>query len=129
MRADQVKVGNIVQFRHGNGVHTGTVKSVGCNGNDEYGSEVVLGDIYPHIYDQPTVTKHGGDLAVEQGRRFPQATNQRSLTRDEQQARDYNNRRTLPAEEEARGVGGEPNQDYPFRALTPAGVRDNEGVL
>lgn len=105
MRADQVKVGNIVQFRHGNGVHTGTVKTVGRNGEDETGSEVVIGDIYPHIYDQPTVTKHGGDLTIAQGRRFPQATNQRPLTRDEQQARDYDNRRTtLTAEDQARGV-------------------------
>src|ERR1700691_677734 len=71
MRADQVKVGNIVQFRHGNRVHTGTVKTVGRNGEDETGSEVVIGDIYPHIYDQPTVTKHGGDLTIAQGRRFP----------------------------------------------------------
>lgn len=105
MRADQVKVGNIVQFRHGNGTHTGTVKSVGCNGNDEYGSEVVVGDIYPHIYDSPTVTKHGGDLILGQGGRFPRVTNQRPLTRDEQQARDYDNRRTtLTAEDQARGV-------------------------
>ena len=83
MRTDLVKVGQIVEFKHGNGVHTGTVKTVGRNGEDEMGSEVVIGDIYPHIYDSPTVTMHGGDLIVQTKPGFRAATNQTQPTRAE----------------------------------------------
>jgi hypothetical protein len=86
MKLDQIRVGHIVEFRHQNGVHTGTIKSVGRNGNDEYGSEVVVGDIYPHIYDKPTVTMHGGDLILQDGRGFAQVSNQPVLSPAQQKA-------------------------------------------
>ena len=93
MRTDLVQIGQIVEFRQGNGVHTGTVKSVGRNGNDEMGSEVVIGDIYPHIYNQPTVTMHGLDLIAAVGRGFPQVTNQRAYSQSEQRNLDERTRR------------------------------------
>jgi|GEM_PF-5137358 len=87
MRTNLVRPGQIVQFKHGNGVHTGTVKTVGRNGDDEVGSEVVIGDIYPHLYDQPTVTKHGLDLLSATGpNQFPQVSNQPLRNQDQQRA-------------------------------------------
>jgi hypothetical protein len=89
MRLDQIQNGLVVQFRQGNGTHTGTVKSIGRNGNDEHGSEVVIGDIYPHIYDQPTVTKHGLDLLVATApNRFNEVSNSplRNQTQERQDA-------------------------------------------
>ena len=102
MRTDLLRIGNVVQFKHGNGVHTGTIKTVGRNGNDEMGSEVVIGDIYPHIYNQPTVTMHGLDLLALDRPGFRQVTNERAYSERDLRTRYVDDPRLSPEQNQQR---------------------------